>query len=75
MQSVGVFCIHRMVICLKTVMFVPLLLWWVVDCYCQAHPRSVSQSDEYLRVEKEFVAVPFSKVAEYVEGLLLHLAT
>ena len=46
------FCIHRMAICLKMVVFVPLLLWWVVDCYCQAHPRSVSQSDEYLRVEK-----------------------
>ena len=56
-------------------MLVPLLLCWVVDCYCQAHPRSVFQSDEYLRVEKESVAVPFSKFAEYVEGLLLHLAT
>ena len=75
MQSIGVLCVHRLVICLKTVMLVSLLLCWVVDWYCQAHPRSVCQSDEYLRVEKESVAVPFSKFAEYVEGLLLHLAT
>ena len=45
-------CVRRIVICLKTVMLVSLLLCWVVDWYCQAHPRSVSQSDEYLRVEK-----------------------
>ena len=45
-------CVRRIVICLKTVMLVSLLLCWVVDWYCQAHPRSVCQSDEYLRVEK-----------------------
>ena len=32
------------------------------------------QSDEYLRVEKESIAVPFSEFAEHVEGLLSHSA-
>ena len=75
MQSTGVLCVHRLVTCLKTVMLVTLLLFRVVDWYCQAHPRSVCQSDEYLLVEKGVRCCPvLASVLGMWRGLLLHLA-
>ena len=41
--------VPRVDICLKTVMLVSAACVGFVDWYCQTHPRSVCQSDEYLR--------------------------